>query len=69
MLEDGTLLTGGGVDGRLAAWDANKYFSSPLQEVQVHCRVLQHGIDDTCLTLRIATNVALRRPMFRAENT
>ena len=40
MLEDGTLLTGGGVDGRLAAWDANKYFSSPLQEVQVQIAVV-----------------------------
>ena len=25
----------GGLDGRLEAWDANKYFNTPLQETQV----------------------------------
>ena len=35
MLENGTLLSGGGVDGKLSAWDANKYFNTPLQEAQV----------------------------------
>ena len=34
LLENGTLLSGG-LDGKLAAWDANKYFNTPLQENQV----------------------------------
>lgn len=34
LLENGTLLSGG-LDGKLAAWDANKYFNTPLQETQV----------------------------------
>lgn len=34
LLENGTLLSGG-LDGKLAAWDANKYFNTPLQEAQV----------------------------------
>lgn len=34
LLENGTLLTGG-LDGKLATWDANKYFNTPLQEMQV----------------------------------
>ena len=35
LLENGTLLTGG-LDGKLSTWDANKYFNTPLQEVQVN---------------------------------
>ncbi|XP_020626240.1 echinoderm microtubule-associated protein-like 1 [Orbicella faveolata] len=34
LLENGSLLSGG-LDGKLAAWDANKYFNTPLQETQV----------------------------------
>ena len=34
LLENGTLLTGG-LDGKLSTWDGNKYFNTPLQEVQV----------------------------------
>lgn len=34
LLENGTLLTGG-LDGKLSTWDGNKYFNTPLQEVQL----------------------------------
>ncbi|XP_058970636.2 77 kDa echinoderm microtubule-associated protein [Pocillopora verrucosa] len=34
LLENGTLLSGG-LDGRLEAWDANKYFNTPLHEIQL----------------------------------
>ena len=34
LLENGTLLSGG-LDGKLALWDATKYFNTPLQETQV----------------------------------
>ncbi|XP_048581146.1 echinoderm microtubule-associated protein-like 4 isoform X2 [Nematostella vectensis] len=35
VLPNGTLLTAGGVDGRVCAWDSNKYFTTPLHEAQL----------------------------------
>ena len=44
LLENGTLLSGG-LDGRLEAWDANKYFNAPLHEIQVRKTLsIQHVV-------------------------
>ena len=44
LLENGTLLSGG-LDGRLEAWDANKYFNTPLHEIQVRKTLsIQHVV-------------------------
>ena len=44
LLENGTLLSGG-LDGRLEAWDANKYFNTPIHEIQVRKTLsIQHVV-------------------------